>query len=134
MIPDTVMPEPAGMVGERLRALLPGVFVAPERTANMPIPAVLYDCSSSGQVLNAPTGWTVDLGVTVLAPAEQVEDLVKTVYAGVRSWKGTSSPHGHVVTVTDTQLPELQDQSSTAGKPVVAYRGSWRLLCRTITN
>lgn len=134
MIPDFAMPQPQPMVQERLKALLGVMFVGRERTANMPIPAVLYAVTSPGQTLNAPTGWTADLDITVHAPADTITDIVKTIYAGIHAWKGTTSPHGHVVTVTDTQVPAPLDQTTVSGKPIEAYRGSWRLVCRTITN
>lgn len=118
------------LVHERLEAAFPDWYVAAGQGPSMKFPAVIYAVSGDGQVGNGPNRWPLYLAINVLDDTETVFESVEAVYSEIRSWRGKTSPHGHVVLVTDTSLISRVAATVVGNRSIQQYAGSFAVLAR----
>ena len=121
-----------GLVHDALSADFPQVYVSPDFDTSIEFPAFKYLTSSEGQVGNGPGLWVVDLDMSIITTAAQINDLMRAAYRAVHSWQGRTFPQAHVNRVNDTTTFSYAGTSSFSTKTLIQYSGSFELICRTI--
>ncbi|MFD5599179.1 hypothetical protein ACFWHR_03885 [Leucobacter sp. NPDC058333] len=119
------------LIAERLQSAFPDWHVASEQDPGITFPAIIFAVSGDGQVGNGPKRWPLSLAVNILDDTETVFESVEAVYAEIRSWRGKTSPHGHVVLVADTSLISRVASTVVGNRSIQQYAGSFDVLART---
>jgi len=120
------------------RDLISGTYFSSETNIaadfEIPLPAIIYSLTNTGQTQNGPNLWTGQVDVQILGDPEPAWDLAANVYDILHQWAdeqtGVVDDVGWVQDVTDISAFSRPTGTQIVGKGVIQYAGSFALALR----